>query len=90
VTSSLSNVTTNSVTVRCHLRQSSHIHLAVIGDVVDCFFCSCEGLVFPYVSGRRVWAGAYIRARELDTNLFSQNSNIDFSFLSLLNLSNSS
>jgi hypothetical protein len=34
-----------------------------------------EGLVLPYVSGRRVWADAYVRARELGTNLFTLNSN---------------
>jgi hypothetical protein len=38
----------------------------------------CEGLVLPYVSSRRVWAGAYERSRELDNNLFTPKANIVF------------
>lgn len=39
---------------------------------------SCDGLILPYVSGRRVLGVAYVRARELDTNLCTVNSNIVF------------
>jgi hypothetical protein len=38
----------------------------------------CEGLVLPYVSGLRAWVFAYVRAREIDTNLVGLNSNTVF------------
>jgi hypothetical protein len=39
---------------------------------------SCDGLVLPYVGGRRVLGIACVRARGLDTNLCTVNSNIVF------------